>query len=166
MERLGGWWRLFIVAASIWAAVVIVMMLDERGSQIKGNQRIHADKVSNACRNIGPNGRSEVIAPTALPQWSNDPQTGGYSVEGLDKLVASASNDNKPDVAAFFRTTSRELRSQVDACVAARAEPVEMPSWPGFILVSFLCWAIPTGLLLAVVATGRWVWQGFSRPST
>jgi hypothetical protein len=151
MARFSGWWRLWIAAFVIYGAVIAVFTWNFY-PRIEGisYEPSHLKRLSDRTLQI-LGGHIQPPIPTDRPGFHPDPITlempNGHTFEVLGNTTVEQSTEVAKDYVSVLNSIANERRIST-------------------LQRSFLTWAIPSILVLALFGVARWVYRGFGSTST
>lgn len=148
LTRLGGWWRLWIVASVIYGAIVVVFTWNTfpRMENIS-YEKDHLKSLSDRTLQI-LGGHVQPQAPSDTPQWARSPiileMPNGHTFEVLGNTTPEQTQEVAKDYVRVLNSITSERRLSA-------------------LFYAFLAWVFPCLVILAVGAAMHWIYQGFRR---
>lgn len=149
VARLGGWWRLWIVASVIYGAIIAVITWNSFPSvESISYETSHLKRLSDRTLQI-LGGRVQPPIPADTPNWARDPpiileMPNGHTFEVLGNTTPEQSKEVAKDYVGVLNSIANERR------VSA-------------LQYAFLAWMVPCLLVLALGWAVSWIYRGFRR---
>jgi hypothetical protein len=146
--RLGGWWRLWIVASVIYGAIIVVLTWNSY-SRVESisYEASHIKRLSDQTLLI-LGGRVQPPISADTPKWASAPiileMPNGHEFKVLGNTTPEQSKEVAKDYVGVLNSIATEQR--ISALQHA-----------------FLAWAVSCLLVLALGGAVRWIYRGFRR---
>ena len=151
VARLGGWWRLWIVASVVYGAIIAVFTWNSypRVGSIS-YEASHLKLLSDRTLLI-LGGRVQPPIPADTPKWAHGPiileMPNGHKFEVLGNTTPEQSKEVAKDYVGVLNSIANEQRISA-------------------LQYAFLAWAVPCLLVLALGWAVIWIYRGFRRGGT
>lgn len=175
MKKLGGWWRLWIVAAVLWGIVAGFGLVGQLTGQLSPS--VFEGRYLNEFE-------MKLLSETtqALVISEDEAQDMGYQtsegpVANLPKFPVLPPDHPLTELASYYQLPSgqrvflktKTTRAQRDSIQQDFTRVQHMLMWEqrrNVMLGYLLFWSIPCLSILALAQAGRWVAMGFKRANT
>jgi len=151
LARLGGWWRLWVVATVIYGAIIALYAWNTfpRVENVAYEQK-HLKSLSDRTLLIFA-GRVQPQSPADTPEWARAPiileMPNGHTFEVPGNTTPEQAQEVAKDYVAVLNSIANERRFSA-------------------VVNAFLAWVIPCLVILALGGAVHWIYRGFRRGST